>query len=134
MMIISLLLSLEPLIALRCLGREALGEGTALNDLNACIGRSFWTRYGMVMNTFYGLKPEHASMINYKMWHLGPVPLCNQDAMEMAVRGGGSGESFDHCLNWLESKKPVSVVYVCFGSLGLFSPAQLQEIADSDNH
>ncbi|KAK4431415.1 UDP-glycosyltransferase 88B1 [Sesamum alatum] len=33
------------------------------------------------------------------------------------------------CLNWLDKQPCKSVVYLCFGSLGLFSAAQLKEIA-----
>lgn len=33
------------------------------------------------------------------------------------------------CLNWLESQLSQSVIFLCFGSLGLFSMEQLREIA-----
>nr|UYE91524.1 putative glycosyltransferase [Anoectochilus roxburghii] len=33
------------------------------------------------------------------------------------------------CLKWLDGKPPGSVVYVCFGSLSLFTTAQLREMA-----
>ncbi|KAJ0077097.1 hypothetical protein Patl1_35483 [Pistacia atlantica] len=33
------------------------------------------------------------------------------------------------CLRWLDSKKPNSLLYVCFGSVFRFSAAQLAEIA-----
>ncbi|KAJ6404895.1 hypothetical protein OIU84_012965 [Salix udensis] len=35
------------------------------------------------------------------------------------------------CLDWLESKKPKSVLYICFGSLTRFSKAQTSEIASA---
>nr|GMD09925.1 scopoletin glucosyltransferase-like [Ipomoea batatas] len=35
----------------------------------------------------------------------------------------------EECLNWLNTKTPNSVVYVCFGSMSTFSAAQLGEIA-----
>ncbi|CAN4095364.1 unnamed protein product [Withania somnifera] len=33
------------------------------------------------------------------------------------------------CLSWLDSQEPNSVVYICFGSMGRLSDAQLTEIA-----
>jgi hypothetical protein len=33
------------------------------------------------------------------------------------------------CLKWLGSKKPNSVVYICFGSMANFTASQLKEIA-----
>ncbi|KAK0596812.1 hypothetical protein LWI29_019275 [Acer saccharum] len=42
--------------------------------------------------------------------------------------GGGSG-GVPECLTWLDSQPSRSVVFLCFGSLGLFSVDQLEEIA-----
>ncbi|KAK8916721.1 Anthocyanidin 5,3-O-glucosyltransferase [Platanthera zijinensis] len=41
----------------------------------------------------------------------------------------GQAESRHECLDWLDGKPPGSVVFLCFGSLGVFSAKQLQEIA-----
>ncbi|KAL6845113.1 hypothetical protein ACP4OV_024608 [Aristida adscensionis] len=48
--------------------------------------------------------------------------------------GGGGGESKEAgerhaCLEWLDEQPKRSVVFLCFGSLGAFSPAQLKETA-----
>ncbi|KAK7851882.1 udp-glycosyltransferase 88a1 [Quercus suber] len=39
------------------------------------------------------------------------------------------GEAVPECLSWLDSQLSQSVVFLCFGSLGLFSIEQLKEIA-----
>ncbi|KAK7836185.1 udp-glycosyltransferase 88a1 [Quercus suber] len=39
------------------------------------------------------------------------------------------GEVVPECLSWLDSQPSQSVVFLCFGSLGLFSIEQLKEIA-----
>ncbi|KAJ6816311.1 scopoletin glucosyltransferase-like [Iris pallida] len=89
--------------------------------------------YGLVMNTFYQLEPEYVKhyteVVGRRAWHLGPVSLCNSDMGEKAARGNGVSNEHQNVLNWLESKSPGSVVYVCFGSGCHFSTAQLYEIA-----
>ncbi|PRQ23116.1 putative UDP-glucuronosyl/UDP-glucosyltransferase [Rosa chinensis] len=42
---------------------------------------------------------------------------------------GGSVDEVHEFMNWLNSKEPNSVVYICFGSLTNFSDCQLIEIA-----
>ncbi|MFX9844491.1 hypothetical protein ABTP16_01120, partial [Acinetobacter baumannii] len=89
--------------------------------------------YGVVVNSFHELEPEYADyyprVLGVKAWHLGPLLLCKDGAEEKAQRGKKSAIDAQECLAWLDSKKPDSVVYVCFGSLGTFTPAQLHEIA-----
>ncbi|KAL6127188.1 hypothetical protein ACLB2K_075230 [Fragaria x ananassa] len=43
-------------------------------------------------------------------------------------RGGGS-DDVPECLTWLDSQPSGSVVFLCFGSLGLFTKEQLEEIS-----
>ncbi|KAF8751370.1 hypothetical protein HU200_012041 [Digitaria exilis] len=47
------------------------------------------------------------------------------------VDGGGAGENGERhaCLEWLDRQPTRSVVFLCFGSLGTFSAAQLKETA-----
>ncbi|XP_009354715.2 UDP-glucose flavonoid 3-O-glucosyltransferase 7-like [Pyrus x bretschneideri] len=83
--------------------------------------------YGFIVNSFYELEPAFAdhyrTVFGRKAWHIGPVSSVNKAADDEA--------SLDRheCLNWLSSKKPNSVVYICFGSITNFIDSQLQEIA-----
>ncbi|TXG64247.1 hypothetical protein EZV62_011241 [Acer yangbiense] len=65
-----------------------------------------------------------------KAWHLRPISLSNRH-IEDIDQGANNTASMDgqECLRWLDSKKPKSVLYVCFGSMFRFSAAQLLEIA-----
>ncbi|KAL6209814.1 hypothetical protein ACLB2K_020753 [Fragaria x ananassa] len=90
--------------------------------------------YGVIVNSFYELEPDYADhyrkVLGMKLWHVGPVSLCNKVEKDKAEMGrGGSVDGVHECLNWLNSKTPNSVVYICFGSLTNFSDRQLLEIA-----
>jgi hypothetical protein len=59
---------------------------------------------------------------------IGPLTIVD------AKRGGSGKTSLDddvpaECLTWLDSQPNQSVVFLCFGSLGLFTMEQLREIA-----
>ncbi|KAM4078310.1 hypothetical protein ACB094_09G027600 [Castanea mollissima] len=77
--------------------------------------------YGVVSNTFYEIEPEY-------VWPVGPVSLFNTKALDIAERGNRASIDKDQVLTWLDSKKPNSVLYVCFDSLCYFSKSQLLEI------
>ncbi|XP_008794291.2 anthocyanidin 3-O-glucosyltransferase 4-like [Phoenix dactylifera] len=86
---------------------------------------------GEVVNSFGELEQGYAERLEAttgkKVWTVGPVSLYNKGRSEMAERGKKS--LFDvQCLNWLDSKKPQSVVYVSFGSMGRFTPEQMMEL------
>ncbi|XP_058191458.1 scopoletin glucosyltransferase-like [Rhododendron vialii] len=91
------------------------------------------TSYGVVINSFHELEPaysEHYSKATgRKVWHVGPVSLCNRDNEDKTHRGSTISINEHECLTWLDSKEPNSVLYVCFGSLSYFSNVQLLEIA-----
>ncbi|XP_008236570.1 PREDICTED: UDP-glucose flavonoid 3-O-glucosyltransferase 7-like, partial [Prunus mume] len=96
----------------------------------ACEKRS----YGVIVNSFYELEPVYADhyrkVFGRKAWHIGPVSLCNKAALDKAEMRGMEASLDEHeCLNWLNSKKQNSVVYLCFGSMTNFSDPQLFEIA-----
>ncbi|KAG1347095.1 Scopoletin glucosyltransferase [Cocos nucifera] len=90
--------------------------------------------YGVVVNSCYEMEPQYAEhytkIIGKKAWCVGPVSLCSESGTHKVERVG-ERVSVDHggCLAWLDSKKPESVLYVCFGSLIQFTAAQLREIA-----
>ena len=88
--------------------------------------------YGVVSNTFYEIEPEYVKhyekLVGKKVWPVGPVSLFNTKALDIAERGNRASIDKDKVLTWLDSKKPNSVLYVCFGSLCNFSKSQLLEI------
>ncbi|GAB4838714.1 hypothetical protein Ancab_028257 [Ancistrocladus abbreviatus] len=89
--------------------------------------------FGVIVNSFYELESAYADfyrdVLGRRAWHIGPVSLCNRNVEEKARRGKEAAIEEHKCLKWLDSKKPDSVIYVCFGSTIKFSAAQLHEIA-----
>uniref|UniRef100_A0A5B7BYD4 Putative abscisate beta-glucosyltransferase n=1 Tax=Davidia involucrata TaxID=16924 RepID=A0A5B7BYD4_DAVIN len=97
--------------------------------------------YGQVVNSFYELEPAYVDYYRKEMgkkaWLIGPVSLCNRNVEDKAERGQKAAIDEHSCLNWLDSKKPNSVLYVSFGSLARLKPKQLLEIAcglEASNH
>ncbi|KAK4437907.1 Scopoletin glucosyltransferase [Sesamum alatum] len=119
----------------RQLPEETKDEGKSpLAETLRKIVASQSTSLGIIVNSFYELEPAYArhykEVTGRKAWHVGPVSLFNKSNMDKTHRGlENSSSDDDDCLNWLNSKKPNSVVYVCFGSMAIFSAAQLLEIA-----
>ena len=60
---------------------------------------------------------------------IGPVSLCNRDVEDKAQRGKKAFIDEHECLKWLNSKKPNSVLYICFGTVANFDASHLKEIA-----
>ncbi|KAF7810996.1 scopoletin glucosyltransferase-like [Senna tora] len=89
--------------------------------------------FGVVVNSFYeldGVYADHYKKVSgSKTWHIGPVSLCNRDLKGKANRGKEASIDEHECLKWLDSKKPNSVLYICFGSVANFLESQLKEIA-----
>ncbi|XP_004246600.1 UDP-glycosyltransferase 73C3-like [Solanum lycopersicum] len=88
---------------------------------------------GTLINTFEELEPwyvESYKKVVNKVFCVGPVSLCNKGMDEMVDRGnkGSIDDEHDDCLNWLDSMKPKSVIYACFGSLCHISLLQMKEI------
>ncbi|KAL7119015.1 hypothetical protein ACP275_02G036600 [Erythranthe tilingii] len=89
--------------------------------------------YGKIVNSFYEMEPAYAEHYKGldgggKAWHIGPVSLFNRSDEDKACRGKESSCN-EYCSSWLDSKKPNSVLYVCFGSMAFFQTPQLHEIA-----
>lgn len=84
------------------------------------------------MNSFEELEPayvkESKKVKKDKLWCIGPASLCNKDELDKAQRGNKSSVDERHCLKWLDSWEPSSVLYACFGSLCKLIPAQLIEL------
>jgi len=89
--------------------------------------------YGVIVNSFYELEPDYADFFRNEMgrraWHIGPVSLCNRSTKDKAQRGKQAAIDEHKCLRWLDSRKPNSVIYICFGSTGKATGPQLKEIA-----
>ncbi|XP_065009959.1 anthocyanin 3'-O-beta-glucosyltransferase-like [Musa acuminata AAA Group] len=106
---------------------------TKPDDSMERLGDGYRKSYGMLVNSFYELESDYIDLVKKgsetKLWHVGPLSLHNQLAKEKAARGNTASISADECLTWLDSKKPRSVLYVCFGSLGQCTATQLHEIA-----
>ncbi|KAJ0080667.1 hypothetical protein Patl1_09858 [Pistacia atlantica] len=91
---------------------------------------------GILVNTFEELEPR--SVEEYKkvkkIWCIGPLFLTsNTLARDYNIKASNDHES----LQWLDSKPPSSVVYVCFGSLLHLKTQQLMEIGlglEASNH
>lgn len=85
---------------------------------------------GIIVNTYESLEPRAIkAILDGVCVPDGPTPpiFCTGPLIMAGDRkGGGSG---DGCLRWLDSQPSQSVVFLCFGSLGLFSAQQLKEIA-----
>ncbi|ERN10110.1 hypothetical protein AMTRI_Chr13g91200 [Amborella trichopoda] len=88
--------------------------------------------YGSIVNSFEELESEYVNhyrnVVGMKAWPIGPVSLCNRDQIDKAERGKKASVDESACLRWLDSQKPESVVYVCFGSLCRLAPQQLTDI------
>lgn len=86
-----------------------------------------------MVNSFYELEKVYADhfreVLGRKAWHIGPLSLCNKDIEEKANRGKEATIDEQECLKWLDTKKPNSVVYLCFGSAANFPDSQLRDIA-----
>ncbi|KAF5790541.1 putative UDP-glucuronosyl/UDP-glucosyltransferase, UDP-glycosyltransferase family [Helianthus annuus] len=81
---------------------------------------------GIIINTFDSLEPKAIKAINGGVCVPDlPTPPIYCVGPLIASGGDGSHES----LSWLDLQPSGSVVYLCFGSLGVFSSEQLKEIA-----
>ncbi|KAH1206864.1 UDP-glycosyltransferase 88B1 [Glycine max] len=86
---------------------------------------------GLIVNTFEALEPSSTKAIcdglclpnspTSPLYCLGPLVTTTEQ---------NQNNSSDHeCLRWLDLQPSKSVVFLCFGSLGVFSREQLCEIA-----
>nr|UTM61880.1 UDP-glycosyltransferase 20354 [Pueraria montana var. lobata] len=91
--------------------------------------RKYWLAEGIIENSFPALEPDTLEFLLKDEPGRPPVypvgPLVNEDdaqtGMEMAEQCS--------CLKWLDTQPHGSVVFVCFGSGGTLSSAQINELA-----
>ncbi|PKI63489.1 UDP-glycosyltransferase 88A1-like [Punica granatum] len=87
---------------------------------------------GIIVNTFDAL--EHGSIRTITEGQCvpeGPTPplYCIGPLISDRSRETNGGDAPPECLKWLDAQPSRSVVFLCFGSLGVFSREQLGEIA-----
>ncbi|XVF30093.1 hypothetical protein REPUB_Repub16aG0027200 [Reevesia pubescens] len=85
---------------------------------------------GIIVNTFEDLEPISIKCIADGLclvdartpptFYIGPL---------IAASSSSKAENEHFCLSWLEKQPSKSVVFLCFGSRGTFSPTQVKEIA-----
>ncbi|KAK3447104.1 hypothetical protein EUGRSUZ_A02706 [Eucalyptus grandis] len=91
------------------------------------------TSAGIIINTFEKLEPRAVRAIRDgecvpdgptpPLYCIGPLITSGEGKKE----GSSTGRS--DCLTWLDSQPKGSIVFLCFGSLGVFSVEQLKGIA-----
>ena len=85
---------------------------------------------GIIVKTFESLEPMALKAVRDGLCVTdGPTPPVFSIGPLIATQGGDGGEHGKKCLKWLDSQPKRSVVFLCFGSMGLFSEEQLKEIA-----
>ncbi|KAG1335120.1 UDP-glycosyltransferase 88B1-like [Cocos nucifera] len=84
---------------------------------------------GIIENSFEWLEPRALSALRSGLcvpgWRMPPIhcvgPLTRMDE---------ASKERHPCMAWLDAQPKASVVFLCFGSLGLFSAEQLMDIAE----
>jgi len=101
------------------------------------IERAALNSRGYVANTLREMEADYvdhfSSVTGLKVWPMGPVSLWagyDEGNRIKGQRGRSNGlDSWASFLEWLDQRKPNSVLYVSFGSLTRFPAQQLKEIA-----
>ncbi|KAJ6915526.1 hypothetical protein NC651_017507 [Populus alba x Populus x berolinensis] len=62
------------------------------------------------------------------IWQAGPVSPCNRN-VEIKLKGRQASNDEHELLRWLNSKKPNSVGFACFGGTGELEFSLVMEIA-----
>lgn len=87
--------------------------------------------YGLLVNNFAeldGVFVEHYEKITgHRAWHIGPTALIHRTTEKETEKG--TPHKNEPCMSWLDSRKPNSVLYICFGGSGTLPDNQLYEIA-----
>ncbi|XP_058206038.1 UDP-glycosyltransferase 88B1-like [Rhododendron vialii] len=88
---------------------------------------------GIIVNTFESLEPRAIKAISAGLCvpdeELTPPLYCIGPLVAANNQAGSDDGSSNECLTWLDLQPSRSVVFLCFGSMGLFSAEQLTEIA-----
>ncbi|RAL38835.1 hypothetical protein DM860_015196 [Cuscuta australis] len=121
------------------------GSESFMAELHRRIKESEARSFGVVVNSVCELEADYAEyygkVLGKRAWHIGPLLRCDAKIKERAARkeiaaiapltppsSDCEGPRHDS-LKWLDSKKPNSVIYICFGSMSNFTASQLRELA-----
>lgn len=103
-----------------------------LDDFRAKVREAEKAAQGLIINSFDELEDEcgrlYENAISQKIWCIGPVSLCNKNKLDRLDRGNKASDEVKRCTEWLDTKKPRTVIYACLGSLCRLVPAQLIEL------
>nr|DAD21985.1 TPA_asm: hypothetical protein HUJ06_023448 [Nelumbo nucifera] len=88
----------------------------------------------IILNTFDALEHDVLNVLSFmfpRVYSIGPLQLLHNQIPENGLKSIGSNlwQEQPGCLDWLDSQKPNSVVYVNFGSITVMTPEQLVEFA-----
>lgn len=85
---------------------------------------------GILMNTFESLEPKAISVLKEGLcvpsFNMPPVYCIGPLVTESREK---ETDDRHECLKWLDSQPKGTVVFLCFGSMGGFSPDQIKQIA-----
>ncbi|ESQ28622.1 hypothetical protein EUTSA_v10018509mg [Eutrema salsugineum] len=82
---------------------------------------------GIIVNTFDALENRAIKAITEELCFRNIYPI--GPLIVRGRTGDNHGDNASSCLDWLDSLPEQSVAFLCFGSLGLFSKEQVNEIA-----
>lgn len=84
---------------------------------------------GIVVNTFKELEPCALDSLSADFADLPQVYPVGPVVDHCGPAGWNSDQSHENITKWLDKQPPSSVVFLCFGSMGSLSPAQVKNIA-----
>jgi hypothetical protein len=94
---------------------------------------------GILINTFYELESRAidymGSLTGNPVWNIGPLlppgllDKTGIDRGNIRSRGKAADIDEDECLQWLDSRRPNSVVFVCLGSQFFLNDKQIHALA-----
>ncbi|KAJ8564377.1 hypothetical protein K7X08_000837 [Anisodus acutangulus] len=103
----------------------------ALNKEGYTAFRNFGVRFketrGILINTFAELEPHALNSLASDLelppvYTIGPI-------LDLEGQKGREENNKEEIMKWLEDQPPSSVLFLCFGSMGVFEVPQLQELA-----
>ncbi|XP_059443696.1 anthocyanidin 5,3-O-glucosyltransferase-like [Corylus avellana] len=110
--------------------QTALDRNSKVYEYSLNTGINMAKSNGLIVNTFDQLERKAIGAISDGLCVPdGPTPpiFCIGPLISGSNQDGDDDQH--ECLNWLNSQPSQSVVFLCFGSMGLFSAKQLREMA-----